>query len=466
MKTKHVIVCAVLALAACGDDEQSTGGAGGETPTSTTTTTSGNGGGAGGGGGEGPSALGGPCLTDDDCFDGVCLDEGATGNPAGRCSRFCDPTLADDGCPEGTCESIDGFGLVCFAPCDPFAPNCREAYQCRPSDVTETDWQCRPACTSAADCLVTQSCNGDADDDGICTFPESDCEDLLDSDGDRRTDCLDTDCASDPICAGGPGVIGAACTSHLDCVTGTYCASEEKTGWPNGACINNREPGESCPAGQNAYLALYELKDGSGALDALLCLATCQSEDDCRAGYRCTSGGCTPWCESNDECASGICRVGWGMCADPEVCNDGLDNDGDGGAMDCFDDDCETVCADAFTNGCTAAIPLPASGAGETSVGQQAGECSWTGSALDFYAFTAPSTGTITVTVEADAPVIIGRYTDCAGDNAHCEGDLDTFTGVTVYENYIGAGQTHYFSVTTAPELVGPYTISHTFTPN
>ncbi len=462
MKTQLALVWLALALAACGDDEASTGGGGATSEATTITSTNAVTG--GGGGNQGPSALGGPCLTDDDCIDGLCLDEGSTGNPSGYCSRFCDATLADDGCPEGNCNAIDGVGLVCFATCDPYASDCRDAYRCRPSDETKFDWQCRAACTSAADCSVTMSCNGDAENEGICTFPESNCSDLLDSDGDRRRDCTDSDCASDPICAGGPGAIGAACTSHLDCTAGMICASEALTGWPNGACVGSHEPGESCPVGED-YLAVYELKDKSDLLE-LLCFASCQDETDCRTGYRCSSGACTPWCEANAECASGVCRIGHGICADPEVCNDGIDNDGDASGIDCFDDDCETVCADAFAAGCAAALPLPASGTGETSVGQQAGECGWTGAALDFYAFTAPSDGQITVTVEADVPVIIGRYADCAGDNSDCEGDLDTFTGVTVYDNYVGAGMTYYFSVTTAPELVGPYTISHTFTPN
>lgn len=469
MRTTRALLGLALALAACSDDETATGGGAGGADgtggaTSGTTATGDTG---GGGGNQGPSEIGGPCLTDDDCLEGICLDEASTGNPAGFCSRWCDLSLADVGCAEGTCESVDGFGLVCIPSCDPFAPSCRDAYRCRTSSVAESDWACRPACTSGADCPVTGNCRGTAENDGYCIPPESNCNDLLDSDEDHMADCSDPDCAADPICVGGPGALGAACTSHLDCAIGTFCASEEKTGFPHGACIRQPATGESCEDGEGQFVGAIELKNGSGWIESTICWADCHGPVfECREGYECGGSGCRPDCEANTECASGVCRVGYGVCADPEICNDGIDNDGDGIVGDCYDSDCQAVCLDAFVTGCDAAIPLPASGTGEITLGQQGGECSSPGAALDFYSFTAPANGALTVTVEADMPVIIGGYNDCATGNGNCEDELQFFTGVTVFERSLSGGATYYLSVTTTKELVGPYTISHTFTSN
>ena len=195
------------------------------------------------------------------------------------------------------------------------------------------------------DCLGTPSC------------PELFCDDGVDNDADGQIDCNDPDCFGTPTCV-----------PELNCVDGIDndgdgaidCDDSDCAAVP--ACV--AQP-EDCADGID--------NDGDGDVDCDD--SDCDLEEGCDPGDgECCEVNGTPGCE--DEvgqacvCASDpyCCDVTWdsicadayadfcgGDCDDEEICDNGLDDDGDGDE-DCFDSDCagfpgcgtETDCSNGF----------------------------------------------------------------------------------------------------------------------
>jgi hypothetical protein len=213
-------------------------------------------------------------------------------------------------------------------------------------------------CSSDFDCLSGEICDIDRStcvpaDRPACTGGEAGfCGDLVDNDQDGFADCDDLDCCTDGLCAG-VGVCGGVedCSDWqdndfdglIDCED-QDCAEDPSCG-VGGFCGDGViDAGEECDDGNNV--------DGDG------CSAACTLEIASCDHDVCTEGG--PLDPSCDPCAAAVCAVddfcctsAWdaicvseaeqlcgGVCSGGvEVCDDGLDNDGDG-AVDCGDDDC------------------------------------------------------------------------------------------------------------------------------
>src|SRR5207248_1198608 len=121
------------------------------------------------------------------------------------------------------------------------------------------------------------------------------------------------------------------CTSATDCDDRNACTTESCEG---GVCQNTAIAG--CRPCSTAADCDDENPCTSESCDAGICHSftigdcrPCDTAAQCDDGDSCTT----------DSCTAGVC-VGTSHCT-PEVCDDGIDNDGDG-LVDCSDPDCAT----------------------------------------------------------------------------------------------------------------------------
>ena len=245
-----------------------------------------------------PGALGGPCTRDEDCADGVCLGKPGTihfgSYPGGICARACTRLDTDAGhppeCPAGfNCSLTQVFGSMppyCLPYCFPGIPACpRQGYGCG-SRLRH----CVAGCDDAADCRAGRSCDPSFGEAGACFLPTAQ--------------------------------VGDPCVEQDDCPMNGYCHDEKYGGWPGGACSQRCGPaavadGRSlgvCPGGQHC---LYLDQFGER------CYPGCQTDADCRPGYRCQDPGgsdagrlyCAPFCTSDAHCTGGRrCDTTSGKC--------------------------------------------------------------------------------------------------------------------------------------------------------
>jgi hypothetical protein len=192
------------------------------------------------------------------------------------------------------------------------------------------------------------------------------CTNLIDDDGDGRTDCDDPECVGEPRCS--PEVScadgidnegdGATDCDDADCAASPACL-------PEGDCGDGRDDDRD---------GLTDCDDADCALDP-----ECAPETDCGDGLDndrdgltdCDDPGCAglPLCVPEFDCGNRLDDDADGRtdCDDPDCagtsacvegnCHDRFDNDGDG-ATDCDDPDCagapdcppETICNDHIDN--------------------------------------------------------------------------------------------------------------------
>ncbi|MBN2493031.1 MAG: hypothetical protein JXR96_00465 [Deltaproteobacteria bacterium] len=200
-------------------------------------------------------ANGAPCADDADC-KGFCAREADTGAPGGVCISICSPARLP--CPEDheACvwqlSPYLGSANVCLPVFDR-EEGCRPAFtplvavEFLPEGDPQAIGTCQPACRGPSDCAS-----------GICNTFSGLCDDPL--------------TGSDH---------GAACTSHADCKG--LCLSF----WTGGYCIGP------------CHLDEPDCAVGSACIDLGIqasCLASCQSDTDCRQGYVCepTARVCVP----------------------------------------------------------------------------------------------------------------------------------------------------------------------------
>lgn len=210
--------------------------------------------------------FGSPCGSDSECRSGACF----TGFTGGYCSQRCENTA----CPEGTrCAALEQ-GSYCLQSCSTSLLDCRSGYHC--ADVSAGS-VCYPDCAEDADC-----------------GPGARCADLR---------CVPGDA---------PGEIGAACRLNAGC-SSKRC----EIGFNEGVCTTpcaQDGPGsfnQGCTAGG----VCAKVSEAGG-----LCLSTCTTSSECRAGYYCDaaggSGSCRPKCRGATSCALGyLCDLnGGGQC--------------------------------------------------------------------------------------------------------------------------------------------------------
>jgi hypothetical protein len=312
------------------------------------------------------------------------------------------PEICDDGLDN------DGDGAIdCADPDCATFPGCASDF-CPGYAGANTCCQNSDPCGWAAD--------GYCDCDGTCAWDQLDCggpqpeicDDGLDNDGDGAIDCADPDCATFPGCASDfcPGYAGAntCCQNSDPCgwAADGYCDCDGTCAWDQLDC-GGPQP-EICDDGLD--------NDGDGAIDC--------ADPDCATFPGCASDFCPGYagantcCQNSDPCgwaADGYCDCD-GTCAwdqpdcggpQPEICDDGLDNDGDG-AVDCADPDCATF--PGCGGGC---VPQETLTCGQVANGTNAGapalidsySCvGWDESGPEYvYAFSVPATSQVTLSL-------------------------------------------------------------------
>jgi hypothetical protein len=283
------------------------------------------------------------CVVDAHCGNTVCIDctnvdvEG-TYCAGGSDSRYC-ACIDNQGCFSGRWCNVD----TC--------QDCNDDEHCGSGCINCANQGNNKACVSGTcGCVDQDDCaDGDICQDGSCTGCTPDCTDKCGgaSDGCLGTcdqgcdggewcnnqacvvcnvdahcgatcaDCTDTDVNGDH-CAGNVGGYWCACNEDGACLTGFYCDSSN-----DGVCTVCNDDQHCGPSCTNC----------SGQANNKKCVGNqcgCESINDCDSGYTCTGGVCT--------------------AAPDEICDNGVDDDGDD-LEDCEDTlDCPNGTDCAGTN--------------------------------------------------------------------------------------------------------------------
>lgn len=239
----------------------------------------------------------GRCSTDDDCDDGV------------------DCTI--DACTSGTC-TYEADSSACAAPSN----ECLRAVCVVGTGCTEENLT--GPCDNGEFCDGTDSCV-----DGTCTGSGDPCPGM--STCDEGIDAC-TGCTGDDDCPNGQTCSAGTCT----CPTGDteICGSvgdEDCNGLSD--CEDSACNGAVC--GANGRVCIEGICDCPGTVE--LCAAA--GDEDCNGVSNCDDG----YCEGR-TCASGrICITGSCEADVFEICDNGVDDDGDGD-VDCEDTpECDTA---------------------------------------------------------------------------------------------------------------------------
>ncbi len=258
--------------------------------------------------------------------------------------EICDDGLDNDGDGDADCDDV--LDCQAFPGCDYGDGDC-----CTDNGDPGCENELGEDCVCAIDpfcCTVEWDfiCADEYENlcGGTCGGPVAEvCDNGLDDDGDGLVDCDDADCGAFPDCV--TPTVETICDNTVDDDADglTDCADPDCAGDPN--CV----PGtEDCANGLD--------DDGDGAVDCDDSDCTFDAACDAGDGDCCVSNG-TPGCddEAGEDLVCALdpfcCNVTWdficadeyenvfgGTCAD-EICDNGLDDDGDG-QLDCDDLDC------------------------------------------------------------------------------------------------------------------------------
>lgn len=329
---------------------------------------------------------------------GVTRNSDADGDQSSLLDEFlrgtdsCDPDTDDDGVPDGndTCP-LDPMNL-CAAmcgdgTCDPGENRCNCPSDCGQPQISEVpgstcadgidndcdgstdcaDADCSSslACTCGnSTCETNESSCNCAQDCGAPSSEFGQCADAVDNDCDGDVDCLDTDCAPDPVCGGGCGdgfcLNAELCTCSVDC--GTPPAQE--TGFCNDGLDDDCDGSTDCAdVDCHSDPVCQVCGDGicvpaefcSGCVDCgppgpeITGVCADGIDNDCDGSTDCADGGCISDPACAGVCPDGTCDLAERCtcstdCGTPPAneigaCTDGLDNDCDS-AIDCGDSDC------------------------------------------------------------------------------------------------------------------------------
>ncbi len=280
---------------------------------------------------------------DTDCDDSDCLfDPACTGG-----GELCDDGIDNDGDGQVDCDDVQD--CQAFPGCDYGDGDC-----CTDNGDPGCENDLGEDCVCAADpfcCEVTWDAICADVFENVCGgacggTPETNCANNVDDDGDGLVDCADADCFGDPNCLGPQTEF--SCTNGIDDDLDGDVDCDDADCLNDPACVT---PGnEICNDGLD--------NDGDGFVDCddsdCVLSPSCDSGD----GACCAPGNPTPGCddELGEDCVCAAdpfcCNVQWdaicadvfvnvcnGSCSGNEICDNGLDDDGDN-LVDCDDVDC------------------------------------------------------------------------------------------------------------------------------
>ena len=244
---------------------------------------------------------------DDDCDGQVDEDDGS----GGGCAQLGQPCRSYSECSSRICIG-DVFSLYCSEQCQVSDPgSCPAGYECFVGSNMDYCRKVWPSCQSDDDCMPDMVCTVQDAPDGMGVVTE--CRPPLDPVAQPGENCSSDTCAND-LCSSA-GFCTEVCSGSSPCteqyqgkdtvciLTGFYtlpgvCGRDEQC--PGGyTCVDSRCQGPSC-------------SDGS----------------ECEPGYGCTDSVCSPEWQLD---RLGTCQImcsGDSDCADPMVCQLGIDVDG------------------------------------------------------------------------------------------------------------------------------------------
>ncbi len=328
------------------------------------------------------------------CGDGVCHGPDC-GEDASTCAEDCSAACGNGacergedpfGCPEdcrlgwcgnGTCEGIDGGAELCPEDCAPYCGDCA-CGGLEAATGAETWSDCPVDCGSCGDGLCS-ACPELLEDPVRC--PEDCCVATFEACNGRDDDCdgrTDEDFDAGRPCEDPPGG---------ECFAGVLACDPEST-MPLGSsvCTDGAPWPAGSPCGRYGCAAGYILLPGScdgaggcvsqgfndcggeACAGEARCGQGCAEEGDCRDGYACVRGVCTParsdcaedaGCIEGDPCTVDVCDR-HGVCAHlPRAdCGPEADTDGDGirngedGCAEHFDPEAEDADSDGTPDAC------------------------------------------------------------------------------------------------------------------
>ncbi|MCA9525843.1 MAG: hypothetical protein KC549_06050 [Myxococcales bacterium] len=224
----------------------------------------------------GEKSTGDACSNNAQCNGGLCVQNDSF--RGGYCSARCGNQFAD--CEPGSqCATLDGQALC--------LDTCQSDRDCRGDD----GYRCRQIATR-------RDQNGDAQAVSVCV-PR--CQSNDECDDGFHCDAATGDCQAG---VGEPNPVGEFCGGAAECQSGE-CLTGAR--YPNGYCTAGCD---ACPAGS----VCGDTPNGQK------CLAACDTDLDCRAGYVCAGGGCSAPCQGDADCGGGlICNGASGRCVEPSA---------------------------------------------------------------------------------------------------------------------------------------------------
>lgn len=271
-----------------------------------------------------PGQIGASCQTEADCAlvsSPECLKMGQAGYCASDCAG-----LGQLVCPAGAvCEQLGDQALKCMDGCCG-VDDCREGFRCERKPELEI-YVDLAVCAEPGICFLRCTSDVACSQGQVCDTVSGRCVPRVGADSE----------------------VGAACASGDQCNSGT-CLTAYPGGYCTSACgtqLSQCEPGSEC----------FGWRDATAT-----CMARCEADAACRAGYRCevsaveaggssVRGFCVPRCDAYGSCPDG-------QSCDPRAgaCVEGAAAPGPIGAFCHGDADCAAgTCDVSWPNGyCTA----------------------------------------------------------------------------------------------------------------